>query len=86
MWMAQSLKCLTLDFHSDHDITVREFGLRIRPCADSLDPAWDSLSLSLSTPPLLVLSLSQKKKNEKKKTHLNKLYCHRHLKSIREKS
>ena len=58
--MAQSVKCPTHDFGSDHDLMVCE----IEPCvglyADSAEPAWDSLSSSLSLPLPLVLSLSQK--------------------------
>ena len=46
--MAQSVKCLILDFGSGHDLTVHEFEPRIRLCADSAEPAWDSLSLPLS--------------------------------------
>ena len=56
--MAQSVKRPTLGFGSGHDLTVREFDLRVGLCADSLEPAWDSLSLSLSAPPLLALSVS----------------------------
>ena len=55
--MAQSVEPLTLDFLSGHDLTVRESESRIGLCADSLEPAWDSLSLPLSDPPLLMLSL-----------------------------
>ena len=39
-WVVQSVKHLTLDFGSDHDLTY--VGL----CADSLEPAWESLSPS----------------------------------------
>ena len=66
--MAQLVKCLILDFSSGHDLTVYEMEPRIRLCADSAEPAWDSLPPSLSAPPLLTcacmrslaLSLSQK--------------------------
>ena len=37
---------------------VPEFEPRIGSCAGSVEPAWDSLSLPLSAPALLVLSLS----------------------------
>ena len=47
-WVAQSVKCLTLDFNSDHDLAVRELEPHIRLCADSTESAWDSLSLSVS--------------------------------------
>ena len=54
--MAQSAEHLTLDFVSGHDLMVCEFEACIGLCADGADPAWSSLSLSLSVPPLLVLS------------------------------
>ena len=47
-----------LDFGSGHDLTVGGFEPHIRLSADSAEPAWDSLSPSLSAPPLLALSLS----------------------------
>ena len=57
-----SVKCLTLDFSSGHDLTVHEFKPRIVLYTDSADPAWESLSLPLSPPlpHLLSLSLSLK--------------------------
>ena len=55
----------TLRFSSGHDFTVREFEPRIGLCADSMEPAWDSLS----GPCLLSLSL---KINKLKKIFLNK--------------
>ena len=52
-------------------VTISQFiswspasGLR----ADSAEPAWDSLSFSLSAPPLLVLSLPLSQNQKKKKT------------------
>ena len=61
----------TLDFGSGHDLMIREFESHVGLCADSKEPAWDSLSLSL---PLFCsacarsLSLSQRQmfKLEKK--------------------
>ena len=49
--MAPSVKRATLDFGSGRDLPVR--GLEPHPglCADSEEPAWDSLSLPLSLPP-----------------------------------
>ena len=44
-WVAQSVKPLTLDFSSSHDLTVCEFQPHVRLCTDSAEPAWDSLSL-----------------------------------------
>ena len=51
--MAQLVKCLTLGFDSGHDLTVRGFKPCIGPCADNMDPAWDSVSPPLPDPPLL---------------------------------
>ena len=61
--MAPSVKHLILDFSSDRDLTVREFGPALGGlCADGMEPAWDSVSLSsFSASPLLVLYLSQTK-------------------------
>ena len=56
--MAQSVKRLTLDLGSGHDLMIREFEPHFRLHADSAEPSWDSLSLPLSAPPLLILSLS----------------------------
>ena len=57
-WVAQLVKCLTLDFRSGHDLMV--FGMEpyIRLLADSLEPAWDSLSPALSLPLPCSCSLS----------------------------
>ena len=57
--MAQSIKHLILDFGLGHDLTVLEFEPCIRLCADSEEPAWDSLS-SLCPSPAPVLSFSKK--------------------------
>ena len=40
-----SVKRQTLDFGSGHDLTVCEIEPHIGLCADSVEPAWDSLSL-----------------------------------------
>ena len=53
--MAQSVKHLTLDLSSGHDLIVRGIEPHVGLCADSSEPAWDSLSLSA---PALSLSLS----------------------------
>ena len=58
-WVAQPVEHLTLDCSSGHDLRVCEFEPGIRFCTSSVEPAWDSLSLPLSAPPLLVLSLSK---------------------------
>ena len=62
-WVAQLAKCLTLDFSSGHDLTVHGFETCVGLCADSAEPGWDSVSLSLSAPPLCILSLSLKSKH-----------------------
>ena len=63
--MAQAVKHPTLDFGLGHDLVVREFKSQVGLCADSVEPAWDSLSLSLSLSlsahPLLTFSPSQNK-------------------------
>ena len=64
--MAQSVKCLTLDFSSGHDLTV----IRSAP---SLALCWARSLLKIPNLPLLLpftFSLSQKKKKKKKKESL----------------
>ena len=38
-WVAQLVRCTSLDFGSGLDLTVREFEVRARLCADSVQPA-----------------------------------------------
>ena len=59
-WVVQSVKCLTLDFSSGHDLAVLEFELRVGLLGGSVEPAWKFLSPSLC-PSLHTLSLSQNK-------------------------
>ena len=59
--MAQSVKLPNLGFISGHDLRVCGFEPCVRLQAESAEPAWDSLSPSLSAPPLLVLSLKVNK-------------------------
>ena len=47
-WVAQSVKHPTLGFGSIRDLTVCEFEPCIGLCADSMESAWDPLSLPLS--------------------------------------
>ena len=56
--VAQSVKRPTLGFSSGHELTVCELKSHIRLSADSTEPAWDSLSSSLSLPLSFLLSLS----------------------------
>ena len=53
-WVVQSVKPLTLGFHSGHDLTVHEVESCI--CADNAEPAWDSVSPCHSAPPPLAHS------------------------------
>ena len=55
--MAQSVKCLTLDFGSGHHLVVLGFRPHVGLCADSMESALDPLSPSLPAPPPLVHSL-----------------------------
>ena len=45
-WVAQSVKGLTLGFGSARELTVHEIAPYIGLWADSVEPAWDSLSRS----------------------------------------
>ena len=66
-WVAQLVKHPTLGLGSGHDLTVHKVKHRVKLCADSVEPAWDSPSLSLCPSPAgvpaltLSLSLSQNK-------------------------
>ena len=59
-WVAQSVKPPTPGFSSGHDLTVDGIKPHIRFCTESIEPVWDSLSLSLSfsAPPRLACALS----------------------------
>ena len=71
-YVAQLVKCPTLGFGSGHDLTIPEFEPHVMGlCANGIKPAWDSLSPSLSTHPLLSVSLK------------NKYTFFKHLKKIR---
>ena len=50
-WVAQPVKCPTVDFGSGRGIMVCEFEPRVGFYADGAVPSWDSLSVSLSLPP-----------------------------------
>ena len=47
--MTPSVKGLSLDFGSGHDLRVHEIKPSIGLYNDSVEPAWDSLSPSLSS-------------------------------------
>ena len=66
-WVAQSVQHLALDFVSGHDLTVCGFKSCIGLCADSAEPAWESLSfpLALPLPHSRYLCLSQNKQTLK---------------------
>ena len=59
--MAQSVKHLSLDFGSGHDLMVHKIEPCLRLCSDGVETAWNSLSPSPSAPPLLVHALSLSK-------------------------
>ena len=61
------MKHPTLGFGSGHDLTVCEFKPHVELCTDSVESAWDSVSLPLHAPPLLTLSLSLSLKINKNK-------------------
>ena len=56
--MAPSVGWPTLGFGSGHELVVPEFEPHIDLHADSVEPAWDSLSLPVSLPFLLSFSFS----------------------------
>ena len=56
--VAQSVNHSTFGFGSGHDLKVRVFEPCVWLCTDSVVPAWDSFSPSLSAPPLLALCVS----------------------------
>ena len=56
--VAQSVKCLTLDFSSDQDLMVCEFEPCVWLCLGFSLSLCLSLSPNLSAPPLLVLTSS----------------------------
>ena len=57
-WVAQSVKRLTLDLSSGHNLMVRAFKPHIGLCADSMESAWDALSLSLCPSPACTCAFS----------------------------
>ena len=56
--VVQSVDCLTLDSSSGHDLRIVGSSPR-SGSTQSMEPAWDSLSLSLCPSPLLACSLSK---------------------------
>ena len=49
--MAQLVEYLTFDLGLGHDLTVHEIEPCVGLCVDSMEPAWDSLSLSFCPSP-----------------------------------
>ena len=47
-WVVQSVEHQTLDLGSGHDLKVHEFKPHVRLSTGSREPAWDSLSPSLT--------------------------------------
>ena len=64
-WFSWLSIYLILGFGSGHDLTVPGFKPCIRVCTDSVELAWDSLSLFLF--PFPIRSVSFSKRNRKKK-------------------
>ena len=64
-----SVKHLTRDFSSGHDLMVGEFEPHVGLCTDCVESAWDCLSLSLPLPCSLSLCLLINKQT--KKTHIS---------------
>ena len=56
-WVAQLVKHPSLDLSSNHDLTVHRFKFCIGLCTDSVEPAWDSVSLPFCPSPTCSLSL-----------------------------
>ena len=84
--MAQSVKCLTLDFCSGHDLSVCGIEPYTGLCTDSAEPALDSLSppslplsFSLCPPPLVLLLKYQLTLKEKKECTLKITYLCMHM-------
>ena len=51
-WVALFIECLTFDFGPGHDLAVHGFKPHISLHADSKEPAFDSVSLSLCPAPV----------------------------------
>ena len=73
-WMAQSVKNPTLDFSSGYDLKVCELQPQVGLCANNVEPAGDSFSISLSLP-LPPLSLKINKEALKKKSYTRTWLC-----------
>ena len=90
--VAQSVKRQALGFGSGLDLTVCEIEPCIGLCADSVEPARDSLCPSLSAPPLLSVSQKinrpkkkkKKKKEEEEDRHKNRLTVCFHLHDVQK--
>ena len=67
-WIAQLVRHPTIDFSSGHELTVREFQPHVGLCADSVESAWDSLSLC----PSPSFSLKINKLYQKNHNYLNR--------------
>ena len=65
-WVTQLTKLLTLGWGSGHELEVCGFKHLVRLCTGSVEPPWDSFSLSLPLCPSPT-SLSQKEMNIKKR-------------------
>ena len=61
-WVAPSVMRPTLDVSSDHDLPVCGIEPRVGLCADTAEPAWDSLSPPAPSQHALSLKINKLKK------------------------
>ena len=67
--VAQSVKYLTVDLSSGHDLKACEFKPCTGLCANGMESAWDSVSSSLCPSPAYALSHSLSKQINKLKKY-----------------
>ena len=69
VWVAQPVKCLTLDLSLVNDLTAHEIEPHIGFCIDGMEPDWHSVPPSLCLIPAYIFSfsLSQNKLINKKR-------------------
>ena len=71
------VELLILDLSSGQDLVIREFEPHhIGLCTDGAEPAWDSVSPTLSAPSLLVRSLSLSLSQSKSINIKKKMWVH----------
>ena len=80
LWVAQSVKHLTLDFSSGHDLRVLRLSSRSDSAQWGVCLGFFSLSLSLCSASPLILFLSQKTKQNKKQPKVQENSFHTKMK------